>query len=921
MNWPTPQEYNEAIQIPASAFVDEDLKSATPLLNALGLPRPVTGAFASVYKMSKGESSWAVRCFLNHREEQKERYEKTAEFVLFDDLDCTVPFYYIEQGIRVKGRWYPILKMEWIDGVTLEKYLQDNYSDSNKMTLLRESFREMCLDLDRAGIAHGDLQHGNILVAEDGLRLVDYDALFVPSLKGKQSLELGHPNYQHPLRRPTHYDTSVDNFSMWLIDLSLLTVSLDQKLYEKFLGGDDCILFRRTDLRYPENSELFKDLLSHKNSDIKSGAELLLRMLWSIPESVPPISASAAEIDVLPGVGSSELIHGADGAGLPFGSLASRGEYGAHNYDSSRSEIVEVPRLEPSGPAPFKLDVYRDVIQKVRGTRGLGRSAVGRTWHHVTSFVARGADSFLRKLDLDIWIRRHKARALICVDVGRYETAARHYNVVLDEIERFSNYSREVCEVRILLSSALVKQGNLNLANNLLRLASQSAEDELVHITHLLLTLNCIDKGDTEGALKLIAGKTDFLKNVGSALESPLVRQYGSNTSIFQLLSIWRSQIRLKAELDTLKQVVELQGSCYMEIAASSSLKIDKLAAESFLSSLVTFFEEENYKWCLIAFDYLVESLLQCRLKHGFSSSLDGDIFCEDGVTLESALKDLGISDQLLIRFQGTPMRFCLIYRFLKTASSSDSYMRALELIQSLPYSMQSECLSRTKILDNLRLVEILGQLMYSWYLNLESRPASLVKAISSQSFAAILGRTLIPSCAVAAYKDGRVGEVEELSTCIDRVQFPIKSKELVDKVADMNSAAAGCILAALLRSPESQFFKELGEPVLSRKKRVFYLVDKYLFSPRLEVIAWTLYSCRIAEDFESLDHFKTRFETLKLHHEVVKSQPHILLSEWVECLQGILPTLRDKGDFTPENWWRYFMIELELKTGRRVRN
>src|SRR5690606_14833682 len=104
---------------------------------------------------------------------------------------------------------------------------------------------------------------------------------------------------------------------------------------------------------------------------------------------------------------------------------------------------------------------------------------------------------------------------------------------------------------------------------------------------------------------------------------------------------------------------------------------------------------------------------------------------------------------------------------------------------------------------------------------------ASLVRAISSQSFAVILGRSLIPSCAVAAYKDGRVGEVEELSTCIDRVQFPINIKELVDKVADMNSAAAGCILAALLRNPESQFFKELGEPVLSKKKRVYYLVDK----------------------------------------------------------------------------------------------
>ena len=48
MGWPTPQEYNEAIQNPRSVFADAELQAGQPVLTPLGLPRPITGAFASV---------------------------------------------------------------------------------------------------------------------------------------------------------------------------------------------------------------------------------------------------------------------------------------------------------------------------------------------------------------------------------------------------------------------------------------------------------------------------------------------------------------------------------------------------------------------------------------------------------------------------------------------------------------------------------------------------------------------------------------------------------------------------------------------------------------------------------------------------------------------------------------------------------
>jgi len=55
MPWPTPQDYNEAIQNPQLSFGDPELQGGKPELTPLGLPRPITGGFASVYRMHCGQ--------------------------------------------------------------------------------------------------------------------------------------------------------------------------------------------------------------------------------------------------------------------------------------------------------------------------------------------------------------------------------------------------------------------------------------------------------------------------------------------------------------------------------------------------------------------------------------------------------------------------------------------------------------------------------------------------------------------------------------------------------------------------------------------------------------------------------------------------------------------------------------------------
>jgi len=84
--WPTPQDYNEAIQNPHHNLSDPELQSGKIEANKLGLPKPITGAFASVYRVHCKDKDYAVRCFLRDIPDAQWRYERISDFVQHDDL-------------------------------------------------------------------------------------------------------------------------------------------------------------------------------------------------------------------------------------------------------------------------------------------------------------------------------------------------------------------------------------------------------------------------------------------------------------------------------------------------------------------------------------------------------------------------------------------------------------------------------------------------------------------------------------------------------------------------------------------------------------------------------------------------------------------------------------------------------------------
>ncbi|HLJ68966.1 MAG TPA: hypothetical protein VKX16_16560, partial [Chloroflexota bacterium] len=296
MAWPTPQEYNEAVQNPAQSFADPELAGGVPQVTALGLPRPITGNFASVYRLRCGRSDWAVRCFFREYADMRERYAAISRHLAARPLPYTVGFQYLEQGIMVRGSWYPILKMEWVEGELLGDFVERHLSDGRLLARLAERWLVMLRELEGACIAHGDLQHGNVMVVAGELRLVDYDGMFVPALDGRTSHEIGHPNYQHPSRSGSDFGAHLDRFSAWVIYLSLQALSRDPSLWQRTGAGDECLLFRRADFERPQASAIVPLLTHHGDAEIRALAGRFVAALSARLDRIERVAPPAAPV-------------------------------------------------------------------------------------------------------------------------------------------------------------------------------------------------------------------------------------------------------------------------------------------------------------------------------------------------------------------------------------------------------------------------------------------------------------------------------------------------------------------------------------------------------------------------------------------------------------------------------------------------
>jgi WD40 repeat protein len=297
MNWPAHADYQDAIQNPEICFAEPTLKASTVKCDMLGLPRVMSGNFASVYEVSTGPDRWAIRCFVRQVMGQQGRYARLSQHLANVSLPYLVDFDYILKGILVRGDWYPIVKMRWVEGSPLNVYVDEHHADPAVMKRLTEGWRLLVNQLRENKIAHGDFQHGNVMVTPNGeLRLVDYDGMYCPAFGRGRSPELGHANFQHPRRNADFYEEGLDNFSALVIHTTFRALATEPALWNEFYSGDN-LIFSSDDFRNIHGSKLLKRLKAHQDPHVQQMATLLQHCCLSPIEQVPWFEEAVAAVE------------------------------------------------------------------------------------------------------------------------------------------------------------------------------------------------------------------------------------------------------------------------------------------------------------------------------------------------------------------------------------------------------------------------------------------------------------------------------------------------------------------------------------------------------------------------------------------------------------------------------------------------
>lgn len=261
MALPRGNEYDQAVQMPQISFTDAELKISRVETNPLGLPKPYSGGFTTTFRLQSSTGDWAVRCFTREIQDLQRRYQAINNFLSKGQSRYFVTAKYLANGIRVNGKEYPIIKMQWLNGEPLNVFLSKNYSSRTNIEKLLTDFTNLVSQLESFGIAHGDLQHGNIIVKNNQLYLIDYDGMFLPELTGLSTNEVGHINYQHPHRTAKHFNRDIDRFASIIIYLGLKAISINPSLWRKYDDGENT-LFKKSDFADLQNSNLIHDLSS-----------------------------------------------------------------------------------------------------------------------------------------------------------------------------------------------------------------------------------------------------------------------------------------------------------------------------------------------------------------------------------------------------------------------------------------------------------------------------------------------------------------------------------------------------------------------------------------------------------------------------------------------------------------------------------
>ena len=233
----------------------------------------VKGSNSVVFKMQDLNTGnyYAIKCYTNVKYGIYNRMEVVKEKLRLVESPYLVKMNIVfnELNINVndlKGEgicYYPIVIMDWVDGVTLDHYHPKSEKSEDDLKQLISSYKSMSSWLLEQNFSHGDISPKNIIVTKDNNTLIiDYDNMvFSDEDAAPISInKMKDEDFCNPCQTSFKYEDNIDNFSLLSIMISLIyqleSTSKPWKRGRYFYG----YFLKKEDYTNIDKSNLFKSI-------------------------------------------------------------------------------------------------------------------------------------------------------------------------------------------------------------------------------------------------------------------------------------------------------------------------------------------------------------------------------------------------------------------------------------------------------------------------------------------------------------------------------------------------------------------------------------------------------------------------------------------------------------------------------------
>jgi hypothetical protein len=237
-----------------------------------------------VFKTENRSKFYAVRFFLNDDAELFRRYHQIQDYFTPKSLSWYVPFRFMDE------EYYPAIVMDWIDSLSFTEYLDIIIDEPARISRLQQELISLSGDLEKNGVAHGNLNMKHIRFIkggqEDVLKLIDYDSMFIPAFEEKDSFSSGTAGFQHPMRLASDFSETIDRFSFWVFLTALEAFKIDPSLWknarEHGFNKEEQILFTYRDIVFPQQSATFQTLRRYNHPALNFYCDTLIGFCNSV---------------------------------------------------------------------------------------------------------------------------------------------------------------------------------------------------------------------------------------------------------------------------------------------------------------------------------------------------------------------------------------------------------------------------------------------------------------------------------------------------------------------------------------------------------------------------------------------------------------------------------------------------------------